>query len=179
LIPLSLLVAAGCGGHGLELEPEGPRVTASISAVTLGEDCASAGAPKEPGLADCADESCPFLCQQSNLQLSLAASGDGVARIEVASVRILDENTGAMLDEVESREPQRWSPPRYTAWDERLAAPQSLTVSYKLSAPNWRRIESSARLRARTYRIEVVLIIDGVARTLILDGVSREPEVAT
>jgi hypothetical protein len=183
LIFLALGVAA-CSDRPIGPNPD-LTVNASLSAVTLAYDCASAqkDAPA-PGQGACLapGDSCGTLCQQSNMQLSLSAVGAGVATIEVQSVRILDEKSGTMLDEVESRDAQRWNPPKYEQWDHKLPASATLTVSYKLSAPDWGTIENGgARLSGsgKTYRVEVILLVDGVPRTLRLDGVAKEPEVAT
>jgi hypothetical protein len=182
LTSLALVLGlAACSDRPIGPNPD-LTVNAALSAVTLAYDCASGSGFGAPAPGDCAQETCPGLCQQSNMQLALSAIGAGVATIEVQSVRILDEKTSNMLDEVESRDAQRWNPPKYEKWDQRLAASTTLTVSYKLSAPDWGKIEgTSARGAgfAKTYRVEVILLVDGVPRTLRLDGVSKEPEVAT
>lgn len=180
---MALCVAlAGCSDRPIGTNPD-IEVTATLSAVTLANDCKSAGERDAPGAGACLQgDPCPGLCQQSNMQLVITASGKGYADIQVLAVRIRDQGSNAMLDEVEAREPQRWSPPVYTTWDERIAAQTSVTASYKLSQPDWSKIETGGTRYAssgRTFRVEVVLLIDGVSRTLQLDGVSREPEVAT
>jgi hypothetical protein len=178
---LSLGVAA-CSDRPIGPNPD-LTVNASLSAVTLADDCAStqSDAPGNGGACLTPGGYCGSLCQQSNMQLSLSAVGVGVATIAVQSVRILDEKNGTMLDEIESRDAQKWNPPKYESWDHKLPASVTLTVSYKLSAPDWGKIDSSgARFSGgKTFRVEVILLVDGVPRTLYIDGVAKEPDVAT
>jgi hypothetical protein len=179
------LALAGCGGDGLGIGPKPMTVQASLSGVTLAYDCGAngAGASSEDAAPCQTGFACPGVCQQSNMQLALTSSaGTGRARIIITAVRIVDPATGKVLDDVSSREPRTWASDRYQTWDEQVAPSSSLTVSYNLSAPDWAVIESQTtglRSSGAVYRIEVEMLVDGVARILKLDGVTREPEVAT
>lgn len=158
---------------------EALAVEASISSVTLAQDCASAGAP-EPGFAgDCAEgsDSCGGWCQQSSLQLHLVASGEGAeVPFEIVTVRVLDPD-GDLVSTLTSRSPRTFGDDGYLAWDETIAPAETLDVAYDTTAPDWS--APGARLDWGTvYRVEVVIRIDGVARTLSADAM-REPEIVT
>lgn len=180
-----VVALAGCGNDGLGIGPKPMMVQASLSGVTLAYDCGVRGGASQEDAAPCQTGfACPDACQQSNLQLALTSTaGTGQAKIVVVAVRIVDPGTGKLLDEVSSREPRKWLSDTYQTWDELVSPSASLTVSYKLSAPDWPAIESqttASRLGpGPVYRIEVELLVDGVSRTIKLEGVTREPEVAT
>lgn len=175
-----LLLLAACHTP-IDPLPEGaPEVEASLSAVTLADDCPDAAQAAQGDSASGACESpddCAPLCSQSNLQIELRA-GDGTTALgfSIVEVRVIDES--ARKATVVTRAPQRWDGATYVAWDERIAPAATLKVSYKISelvSPN----DDGTRLRAVNYSVEVDVFIGGVKRTLSLDGVTREPAVAT
>lgn len=74
-------------------------------------------------------------CEQTEVQLKLDLHGAATAQVRLRSVEILTAaGTGAA---VTPRAPRQWDPgtSTYTPWDQRLADGQSVTVSYRLSAP--------------------------------------------
>lgn len=187
---LSAALVAACGP--VDSLASGLAVTASISAVALANDCPTAAGAAAPR-ADCAAVSdagaglvptCGSICRQSSVQLALTAgAGTTTARIAVMNVRLLDAATGAPLETLTAREPQRWSEATsaYLTWDESLPHDTSLRVMYKLSAPTWSTLGSATDRFAytRRYRLEVVITVDGVARTLRSEEITREPEIVT
>jgi hypothetical protein len=182
---LSTLLAA-CGGAGLgtPIISNGPDVSASLSAVSLAEDCGEAkGAPGFGDQGACAEGTeCPSFCQQSNLQIDLAADGgDAPVAFAIVAVRVTAENDDGLRDDLTSRSPRQWTSNGYVAWDEQIAPSAALKVSYSLSAPDWGALSSTARISnsGQTYRVEVDVRINGVLHTLSRGGVTREPEVAT
>ena len=172
--------------------PSGVTVTASISAVTLGEECAQAG-----GLAssDCAappagegkfapgsSGGCgSSYCQQSNVQIAFnAGQGAGSARIEVVTVTLHDAASGDLVDTLVPSKPQAWSGNGYTAWDQSIPPAGDLKASYNLSAPTWSKITSGGNTTYSTkYKLQVTLRIDGSEITLESTNLNREPQVAT
>jgi hypothetical protein len=159
-------------------------VTATLSSVTLAQDCASktaSGAPAESdfveGQAQCfAESDCPSLCRQSSMQLAFANTGPDAARIAIKEVRLLDINTGAVLERLSHREPTQWNVDQYVTWDEKLL-PGELKASYKLSAPSYS--YGTARLAwDQKFKVEVDVSVDGTVRTLTIEA-TREPEVVT
>lgn len=170
------LASAGCVAHH---STEALAVEASIASVTLAQDC-----PAERGGAgliggDCAEgaDACGF-CQQSSLQLHLAAIGDGAeVPFEIVSIRVLDPDA-VLVGSLSSRNPRTFEADGYVAWDETLAPGDDLDVTYDTTAPDWYGT-SGARLGWGTvYRVEVVVRIDGVERTLVGEAM-REPEIVT
>lgn len=186
-----------CGGStvgGIDLEeikPTNPvvvqppatslEIKATLTAATLGDDCGS-GSGDSPAAGACAPlpdgGSCGgrFSCQQSNVQIAFEASGSGKpAKVEIASVKLLEVGTEAVVDTLTAREPQTWDGTQYSAWDETLASGDRERASYKLSAPRWNGWNS---FRAK-YVLEIVIKLDGVRRTLRSSEITREPVVAT
>ncbi len=192
LLPLVLLALPGCffigTGSG---EDGGLAVSAEIASVSLANDCPTSGLTDSaaPGLVagDCAiaATNCGF-CQQSTLQLDFKAgaarpNSSDAAVVEVVTVRILDASTNRVLDEVSARAPTQFVNDRFQAWNEQVAAGRQVRASYKLEAPDWTKIGSGEAFRTRSMplRVEVVLRIDGVLRTLRSGEITREPEVVT
>lgn len=192
-VVLSLLSAAVVGACGpIDAPASGLTVEASITAVSLADDCRSAAAAAPRPAGDCASVDagaglvggCGGFCRQSSAQLTLTAgAGVGSARIAVAAVRLVDATTGATLETLTAREPQAWNNATsvYAPWDETLAHDSTLRVSYKLSAPTWSTLGSATDRFAytRRYRLEIVLTVDGVARTVRSTEITREPEIVT
>ena len=174
-----IILASGCGPQ-LPTEPCGsPHIVASLSSVTLANDC-----PASKGVADFAGAcapgyECESLCRQSSMQLSFGSSSSMAAKIEIRAVRLLDSKTHKVLQTLTSREPQQWTADKYTAWNELLPAGAGLKATYKLSAPSFNyNGASDARYGYQTYSVEVDVTIDGDVRTLQAEA-TREPEVAT
>jgi len=183
---LGLFLLSACGAT---VSPNGQSaltVEASVSSANLAQDCPNAGsgaglaarcAPSDGGAEDSA---CGSLCRQSSMQIQVRATGEGVAQVSVARVRLLDARTGAFLQELTARSPQVWVDPNgYRTWDGNVTAGQTLRTSHAISAPNWYSFTRPADLYSRTYRIEVVLRVDGVERTIVSAELMREPEVVT
>ncbi|MFO0676672.1 MAG: hypothetical protein U0169_09065 [Polyangiaceae bacterium] len=208
-LAVTLAFACGPSGSAEETTPSNPTtlttpgsnldVKITLNAVTLGDDCGSgagasvsAGTSAGAGLAsDCAPSpdggSCGGggFCQQTNMQLTFAVAGtSGTAKVAVVETRIYVKGESTPFDTLKSREPQAWKTNAYVAWDETLSPGPDLKTSYKLSAPDWSKASSAkapagSSLYSREYEVEVVLDVDGVKRTLRVDGVTREPAVAT
>jgi hypothetical protein len=172
----------GCGGAGSTspnttvgpLAVGGPVVTVALAGVTLGVDYSSgrSGGSCATNVPDCGG-------QQSNVQLKVSATkGTGNLPLQIVNVRILDQNNGQQLDQLTARAAQKWSGSAYVDWDQQIAPLVDFAASYKLSAPNWSVLSPSGNTKT-TYRVEVDLLIGGETRTIGLDGVSREPPIAT
>jgi hypothetical protein len=181
---LGLLVLA-CGGRDSDCFPVPDGVvTATLSSVTLAQDCGANKAAGAPAQSDSdfvqgaclAESECPSLCRQSSMQLAFANTGPDAARIAIKEVRLLDINTGAVLERLSHREPTQWNVDQYVTWDEKLL-PGELKASYKLSAPSYS--YGTARLAwDQKFKVEVDVSVDGTVRTLTFEA-TREPEVVT
>jgi hypothetical protein len=179
------LVAAGvwaCGGPATPTPTTGPitiggaSVTVALAAAALGSDCGSQtagiGGACAAGVTNCG------VCQQSTLQLKVTATGSGGTTLQVTAVRVADPKTGEVLQALTARSPQTWSGSAYAAWDQMVAAPVDLSVTYDLSAPDWTKI-SPAGYSQTTYRVEADVVVGGATRTVSVDGVTREAPIST
>lgn len=158
-------------------------VEASIASVTLADDCGDAR-PGEPGLwaGDCAEDSpdCGF-CTQTAVHVAIdAGEGDTAVPFEVIAVR-LRAMDGTLLDELDPRSAQIFADDGYTAWDERIAPGATLQIRYETSSPDWSAIGggNAWETYGMQFRVEMVVRIDGVDRTLELAPASREAEIVT
>src|SRR5690349_20919325 len=115
-LPASLALVSGCtSAHTPSSTLE---VEASLSSVTLADDCASEGEPRDGTgiVADCAGfaEDCGY-CQQTGLQLRFTAAGTGEeVPVEILSVSLLSED-GAFLTNLSARNPRTFGEERYAA----------------------------------------------------------------
>ncbi len=179
LAALALATLPGLSACLAAHSTEALAVEASISSVTLAQDCPSADTD-EPGIAgDCAEgaDGCGGWCQQSSLQLHLVASAEGAeVPIEIVTVRVFDD-TGTLVSPLTARNARTFGDDGYAAWDETIAPSETLDVAYDTTAPDWS--STSSRLGwGAVYRVEVVIRVDGVERTLSADAM-REPEIVT
>lgn len=177
---------AGCTtSHG---EPS-LTVEAELAGATLAEDCAGEGDRRgAPGIAgDCAEEpgfadGCGSFCSQTSMQLSIDASTDGDSAVpfEVLAIRVRSMD-GALLDELDPRTARLFVDGEYATWDEQIAPGAHLQVSYDTSAPDWTAIGNGNEWSTygMSFRVEMVVRIDGVERTIEFAPASREAEIVT
>jgi hypothetical protein len=177
-------------------------VTATISAVTLGDECAAsapsfsgdcapapiadagseAGGGQRPAPGGCGGTS---YCQQSNVQIAFTAgTGSQNAKVEVVTVTLIDAASGKIVDTLKASHPQAWVANTYAAWDETIKPAGELKASYDLSAPAWSTLSGTSDSKTASsystkYKLHVTLRIDGVEITLESTDLSREPAVAT
>lgn len=169
-------------------------VEAAISSVTLGEGChdddARLGAPPPaasdagvgfaPELCD-AEGGCGGYCRRTTVQLAINSDEHDLSvPFEVVSIRLRTMG-GAVVDTLDPRRVHRFDGERYVEWDQRVAPGESLQVSYETSSPDWIAIGggNSRSTYGMSFRVEMVVLVDGVERTLSFSPASREPEVVT
>jgi hypothetical protein len=202
----ALVVLGACSASNTTSSPTTPQqqaqvtsptsgllVTATIAAVTLGDECS--GGSSGGLTADCAPQAPDAgadggsakstcgggsICQQSNVQIAFTTGkGDKGAKVEILEVTLHDASSGAKVDTLTSSVPRLWSGSAYTAWDETLKPASELKASYNLSAPAWAKMGSGVNSYSQKYRLHVTLEIDGVQVTLESAVLNREPQVAT
>jgi hypothetical protein len=172
----------------------GVEVTATISAVTLGDECGS-GSLAAPSTQDCAmidagpDATAEAkrggcgggsTCQQSNMQLAFTTgSGSKSSKVEIVAVTLHDAGSGAEVDSLTPSSPQVWGGSSYAAWDQNLKPASETKASYNLSAPGWAKMGSGTNTYSQKYRLHVTLRVDGAEIILQSAVLSREPQVAT
>lgn len=177
-------------------------ITATISAVTLGDECAAtngggfapadcaptqvADSGAESGSGGAAKGGCggTSYCQQSNVQIAFTAgTGTQSAKVEVVTVTLLDSASGKVVDTLKTSHPQVWTGNGYTSWDQTIKPAGDLKASYDLSAPAWSTLSGTDTRTTSSYstkyKLHVTLRIDGVEITLESTDLSREPAVAT
>jgi hypothetical protein len=206
VLPFCLLAVSACSGATPLNEPDAAtsdvanpqvNVTAAIASASLANDCPSVDGGS-PGAARCAairpagdggaaDEACGGYCRQTSLQITFTVTAVGGAPVDfvnpvtITAVRFLDSATGASLDALTPREPQRWEGAQYVAWDSTLRGFGETRASFKLSAPDWNRIGSGNTWSTygRAYRLEVTVVVNGQTLVLRSGELMRAPEVVT
>jgi hypothetical protein len=110
-------------------------------------------------------------CEQTSMQLAIMA-GDA-ASIQVKSVELFDEG-GKSLGKLSPSKPTRWEDAngKYDAWDEKVAAGSTNSVSYVLSQPKWDQIGNRWN---RTYTLKTVLSVGGVDQSTQKDVTLSAP----
>jgi hypothetical protein len=160
-------------------QTESLSVEATLSSVTLAQDCATQGEPGGAFAGDCAEDSdsCGGWCTQSSLQIHLVAGAEGEeVPFEIVSVRVVDSESH-LVGALSTRNARVFADDGYASWDQTIAPSETLDVTYDTTAPDW--YASGARLGwGETYDVEVVVRIDGVERTLHGQAM-REPEIVT
>lgn len=204
LLPFCLLALSACSGATPLNEPDASTadvasarltVSAAIASASLANDCPSGGSS---GIAaDCAriardggasDSACGSFCRQTNLQITFTVASVGTPPpfeptlpLSITSVRLIDQATGAELDTLTPREPQRWEGAQYVTWDNTLRGYGETRASYKLTAPNWNRIGNGNTWSTygRAFRLEVTVSVNGQTLVLRSGELMRAPEVVT
>lgn len=156
-------------------------VAATISSATLADDCGD----ERLGLiaGDCAEGAaeCGF-CRQSAVYLQLEASeGDGSVPVEVLEIRLINLESGSLLETLAASDPEIYGDDVYTAWDATIDAGETLDVRYPTSAPDWATIGGGDAwsTHGMEFRIEMRVRIDGIERTLEFAPAMREAEIVT
>jgi hypothetical protein len=118
-------------------------------------------------------------CQQSSVQLQLAAVGAGApAPVVVTDIELLDQ-AGASLGHMTPRAPQVWTDHAYGAWDATLRPGESLKLSVPSSAPPWDKVPGG-RFGGGMFQVRVSVTVGGTPYTATsTTSVAPEPMVAT
>lgn len=149
-----------------------PRVTVTMTAATLADDCGGgAPVPAPPKKSDRQDSSARHgararrACEQTSMQLAIVAPvGVAATSLRVKSVELFDEND-VRVGKLTPRAPTRWSATRgtYEAWNESIAPTESLSVSYALSQPDWAAVTERWN---KTFTVKAVITVGGSDQTV-------------
>lgn len=153
-----------------------PTLQVAIASITLADDCGASGITEEAKTAtgsrvkperEAADsdrmEAQDVACQQTMLQLQLTSTNPNQAsHVTLRSVELLDD-TGKVLGQLTARVPTRWQDAgNYVAWDQNVAAKETVKASWPLSAPAWETYGlSRAAAAGRSFQVRVTLTTDG------------------
>jgi hypothetical protein len=150
----SVTLADDCGTGPTAVPPPPAPAQAPAEKLAAGDSASqqpSAGASmKSMAMADRA-------CEQSSIQLRVANPTATASKVTVQRVELLDAS-GTKVGELTPRAPSRWADDTYAEWNEQVAASETLSVSYALSAPNV--------MRGATYTVRVVVGSADGERTL-------------
>jgi hypothetical protein len=186
-------IAASCGGTSVTPTTQfpvtagSPPITVTLSGATLAEDCGSATSTTSStppssigrGAGSCTSTATDCGCVQSMLMLNVVAgAGQGNLSFAIEKVTVVDDQDASITSMLTTRAPQTFANNVYAPWTEVIAPNANLSVSYSMTAPDWSSLGLATTYSA-TYRIDVVVSVGGVARTVSLDGVSREAPIST
>jgi hypothetical protein len=102
------------------------------------------------------------------MQLSFKAPvGIKPTTIKIKRVELLDAK-GKLLEVLTSRSPGRWTPEgAYVAWDERLAAGQTVASTYELDSPNWDKLTNGRwSAHSKTFQLRVTVTLGTASKTV-------------
>ncbi len=154
------------------LEAESPAVAAKRRAGFAASDCVGEGCGRGFGP-----------CQQSSMQLALAAKGTGAAtKIEIVKVELLDAG-GAVIGELAARRPQLWQDANgnYAQWDGNVATAGDLKAMFSLSAPDWSKVPGGRYGNAAGMSVRVTVAVGDqrVIKSATAVSVMVDPQVVT
>jgi hypothetical protein len=186
----SVTLADDCGDAA---RPPPPPTRAAASPPVPAQAPSSVEPPADEAVAPsamaarCAGPNCGHdrrACDQTSMQLALAAPAGAATAFAVKKVELLDER-GALLGELTPRKATAWSDAAgaYQPWDQNLAAGAKLNVSYALSSPDWNKLDGG-RWNAHTkkFQLRVTLTVGTADRTVEKKAISPaeiEPAVPT
>lgn len=111
------------------------------------------------------------------MQIAFVDQGDDPARVIIERVRLLDPGTSKELSRVDVRHPASWQDGTYVQWDEIVPAKSSVKASYRISVPDWGKVElekAGASSYGQMFVIEVELTVDGERQTVRSAEFARE-----
>ena len=162
----------------------GPKPAAANEAVSPAarQDPAAPAAGASMSMGACAPGvDCSFHapCQQSSVQLQLAAVGAGTpAPVVIGDIELLDKD-GKLLGKMTGRTPQVWTSNVYGAWDAQLRPGESLRLTVPTSAPPWDKV-TDGRYAGGMFQVRVTVTVGGTSYSATsTTSVAPEPMVAT
>jgi len=175
-------LAAGCATSDATPAKD---VSVELAAVTLADDCgrpppqparpakprpSSPASPSVVAPGDCGGPDCGghSRCDQTSMQLSFKApAGATRTTIKIKKVELLDPK-GKVLEVLTARSPARWTAEgSYVAWDETIAADQTVASTYELNSPSWDKLTNGRwSAHSKTFQLRVTVTIGSANRTV-------------
>lgn len=107
--------------------------------------------------------------------LTLSVTGTPGERVDIRSVRLLD-NHGGVLANLAVSEPRLWDGSQFNTWDGTIPSGQTLQVNYRLHGIDWNAIPDSY---ARTYKVKLTVDVGNASAELISAETGRQAMVVT
>lgn len=106
-------------------------------------------------------------CLQSTLQVAFASTDTRGFRVSLNNLRLLSKD-GATLGAINARSPSLWNDNRYQPWDQNLAPSAEVKASYKLSIPDWTKVQTALGIStyAATYILEADIVVGDTTQTV-------------
>jgi hypothetical protein len=190
---LLLTILAGCASS--EATPN-QDVTVELAAVTLADNCGAnppLPAPKVKADSDDQAKRAPrnddqldaygSRCEQTSMQLSLKATAAAKpTTIKVKKVELLDDK-GKLLETLTAKQPSKWDAKKYVAWNESIAAGETLQTTYTLNSPNWNKLTNGRRMaHTKKFQLRVTVAVGTQNRTFekqVTASAMIEPDIDT
>jgi uncharacterized protein YeaO (DUF488 family) len=108
-------------------------------------------------------------CNQTSMQLVIKTpAGMSPTTVKIKRVELLDDK-GKLLEVLTTRWPRTWNgaTSKYSNWDEKLAAGQSVQAMYDLTTPDWNKL-TNGRWNAHTkaFQVRVTVTIGNANKTV-------------
>jgi len=164
-----------------EPQPEGTTLPPAnqpsvvVASVRMVGDCFDArGTAPSAGLAD--RRAAPT-CFDSSLNLSVRGNAQRRERVTVKTIRLLRPDDTAVLAELRSGEPQRWTEAGYVPWDGFTSPGDQETIFFSLGSPQWSDVEArmdGASSEGQEFRLQIELVVAEQTMTIFSPIFYRE-----
>lgn len=106
-------------------------------------------------------------CLQSTLQVAFVSKDSRELRVSLNKLRLLSKD-GVSLGTITARSPTLWQDNRYQPWDQALAPSTEVKASYKLSVPDWSKVQTTLGMstHAATYIVEADIVVGDTTQTV-------------
>jgi hypothetical protein len=98
--------------------------------------------------------------------------------VQIASVVLLDGETGGTLETLSAYTPLVWNNGQYVAWDQTVPASSQLRVNYTIAPPSYSALGSSFTY-SHPFALELTILVDGGSLTLESPPMTRPAPLAT
>jgi hypothetical protein len=186
LSSLALVCAflGGCASHDAPAtEPDidvTAQLRASIASVELLDDCPDpepVAEERESAKSSELQGQRRAACTQSTMQLALAHDATQAQVVDVVAVRLLRADSKQSLTTLNARKPSKWDGNGvYQEWDRVVPVGNTISVSYRLAAPDWSVVQeklSDGNTYGERYLVEVDLSMAGAITTVRSTEIAR------
>jgi hypothetical protein len=185
VILIAIVGLVGCTmRHSPDPDPVDFEIDLAIAAATLADECGDLASRAEPGFAgDCAPSEdgtgdCGGWCDQSNVSVAITADADRALPFTVLRATLLSSD-GAELMELSTANPRIYAESAYETWDETIPTPTTgMNVLYDLHGVDWSAVGGDDPW-STTYKVRLVVDVEGTSYTLTSDELTRQAPLVT